>query len=456
MERRLLDSHLLTRCLRSGLGDDLDFELCRIDGESWRRLVDQAVWHGVAPLLYHRLRRSVGLEIPAEPFEKLRDLYLHCLLRNEAISEQLLEIVRETTRSGSPVLILKGAYLSQCVYEEAALRPMGDIDLLARPHDAEKVLRLLEALGYQSAPGTDAIDYSRLYHLRPVSRAESVAVEIHHDLAPHWAPFEHDIDGLWNRSIRTRVDDLDIHHPAPDDLLLHLCTHAAYNDEFRLGVTAVCDVDAVVRKLGSTLDWARLAQTANSDGRSHFAYATLRLSQDLLETPISEDVLVSLLHCEIDEKVVTEAVGYVLSTTGEVPSTVQSVGEAVTPRVQASALIRVSVTGPVGRPGFYALSTDLRLSDVVALAGGATSGADPSRMQIERGQRVLWSREELTSPVADGRTLGDVGVQAGDRIVVEAGGGPGFAAGVQSQFVQQGFRVLSFMMLGGLMGSAIR
>ena len=294
MEVQHLDSHFLTLCLRSGRYEDLHSKLRRINGESWCELVDRAVWHGVAPLLYHRLRRSEDLVIPREHLQRLHDLHLHCLLKNQAISDQLSEIVGEITKAGYSVLVLKGAYLSNCVYEEAALRPMGDIDLLARPHEVEEVQRHLMTLGYRYAAGTKAIDYSRLHHLRPVSRAGSVNVEVHHDLAPERAPFEHDIVGLWDRSTRTRVGDVDLPHLAPDDLLLHVCTHAAYNDEFRLGLPAVCDVDVVVRRLGHKLDWARLIQTANSDGRSGFVYATLRLSRELLETPISEDVLASL------------------------------------------------------------------------------------------------------------------------------------------------------------------
>ena len=268
--------------------------------------------------------------IPQEHLQRLHDLYLHCLLKNQAISEQLSEIVRETTKAGFSVLVLKGTYLSNCVYEEAALRPMGDIDLLAPSHEVEKVQRHLKTLGYRHAAGTKAIDYSRLHHLRPVSRTGSVDVEVHHGLVPEGAPFEHDIIGLWDRSTRTQVGDLDLPHLAPDDLLLHVCTHAAYNDEFRLGLPAVCDVDVVVRRLGHKLDWARLVQTANSDGRSRFVYATLRLSQELLETPISEDVLASLHHDKVDDEVVAEVVGYVLSTTDEVPVTLQSIGETTT------------------------------------------------------------------------------------------------------------------------------
>ena len=153
-----LDSHLFTRCLRRGEADDLHAQLRDIDDESWRELADRAAWHGVAPLLYHRLQRIENLAIPRGHFVRLRDFYLHCLLRNSAILEQISEIVRETEKAGHSVLFLKGAYLANCVYEEAALRPTGDIDLLAPAQDAEGVQRHLESLGYRYAEGTEAID----------------------------------------------------------------------------------------------------------------------------------------------------------------------------------------------------------------------------------------------------------------------------------------------------------
>ena len=330
MSAQNLDSHLLTQCLRRGPNVDLRAKLRRINEEAWRGLVDQAVWHGVAPLLHHKLALLKNLVIPPQQLVRLRDLYLHSLLKNKAILEQLSEIVRETTKAGCAVLFLKGAYLANCVYEEAALRPMTDIDLLARSHDVEKVQRLLKTLGYRYRAWTKAIDYSRLHHLRPVSSTGSVDIEVHHHLAPEGAPFEHDIVGLWDRSTRTRVGDLDLPHLAPDDLLLHVCIHAAYNDEFRLGLAAACDIDAVVHRLGHQLDWDRLIQTANSDGRSHFVYAALRLAQVLLETPISEDVVASLDHGQADDEVLEEVVVYVLSTAVTLPVTFRSMGEVTT------------------------------------------------------------------------------------------------------------------------------
>ena len=244
MEAHHHNSHLLTQCLRHGPDVGLHAKLREINVEAWQELVDEAVWHGVAPLLYYRLEHIGDLIIPPEQFARLRDLYLHSFLMNKAILEQLSEIVRETNMAGYSVLFLKGVYLANCVYEAAALRPMIDIDLLARPPDAGEVQRHLETLGYRHRAGTEAIDFSGTHHLRPLSRAGSVDVEVHHDLAHAVAPFELDIPALFSRSTHTRVGDLDLPHPAPDDVLLHVCTHAAHNNEFRMGLPAACDIDA--------------------------------------------------------------------------------------------------------------------------------------------------------------------------------------------------------------------
>jgi hypothetical protein len=320
--------------------------------------------------------------IPRELGERLRHLYLHSLLKNRAILEQLSEIVRETTTAGYSVLVLKGAYLSYCVYEEAALRPMSDIDLLAHSHDAEKVQRHLNTLGYRYTAESTVIDYSKHHHLRPLYKVGSVDIEVHRDLAPEGAPFEHDIIGLWDRSTSTRVGDLDIPHPAPDDMLLHVCTHAAYNDEFLLGLPAACDIDAVVRRLGHQLDWARLIQTANSDGRSRFAYATLRLTQALLETPISENVFAALDHDQADDEVVEEAVGYVLNTAGEVPTTLKSMGEATTAGAKLKTLWLGLFPPPETLRDIYHLRPETRFQFLYYVVR-------PFDLLLRRGRQVL-------------------------------------------------------------------
>jgi protein involved in polysaccharide export with SLBB domain len=93
------------------------------------------------------------------------------------------------------------------------------------------------------------------------------------------------------------------------------------------------------------------------------------------------------------------------------------------PVVRARALIRVAVAGEVAKPGFYAVATDVVLADAIMLAGGATPDARLDELRVERGDRRLWKPDALQRAIAEGQTLDDLGLEAGDRIVVPRRGG---------------------------------
>jgi protein involved in polysaccharide export with SLBB domain len=88
------------------------------------------------------------------------------------------------------------------------------------------------------------------------------------------------------------------------------------------------------------------------------------------------------------------------------------------PTVYARPLIRLEVLGAVRNPGFYAVPSDVLVSDVVMVAGGPTGNARVDRVRINRGQQVLWDGERLRAAVLDGRTLEQLSVRPGDGVFV--------------------------------------
>jgi polysaccharide export outer membrane protein len=88
------------------------------------------------------------------------------------------------------------------------------------------------------------------------------------------------------------------------------------------------------------------------------------------------------------------------------------------PVVRARALIRLSVLGEVTHPGFYAVPADLVLADALMTAGGPTPDARVETLRIERSGRRLWDGNRLQTEIARGATVDDLGLRAGDRIVV--------------------------------------
>jgi polysaccharide export outer membrane protein len=90
------------------------------------------------------------------------------------------------------------------------------------------------------------------------------------------------------------------------------------------------------------------------------------------------------------------------------------------PTVRAGTMIRISVTGEVGQPGFYAVPSQLLVTDVLAQAGQITGEADIGKIRIERAGRTIWDNQALGPEIIEGRTLDQLGVRAGDRLVVGA------------------------------------
>jgi hypothetical protein len=88
------------------------------------------------------------------------------------------------------------------------------------------------------------------------------------------------------------------------------------------------------------------------------------------------------------------------------------------PVVRARALVRLEILGAVGRPGYYAVPSDVLVSDALMHAGGPSGNADLQRVRLQRGRQVLWEGERMRQAMQEGRTLDQLSVQAGDGIHV--------------------------------------
>jgi protein involved in polysaccharide export with SLBB domain len=101
------------------------------------------------------------------------------------------------------------------------------------------------------------------------------------------------------------------------------------------------------------------------------------------------------------------------------------------PVVHARSLIRLSVQGAVARPGYYSLPTDAVLSDALMSAGGPAPDAKLAKLRIERDGKSIWEGELLRRAVAEGKTVDEIGLRAGDQFVVPRRGGPSVLGGLQ-------------------------
>lgn len=111
--------------------------------------------------------------------------------------------------------------------------------------------------------------------------------------------------------------------------------------------------------------------------------------------------LEGVLRSEVKDKITTEVLRYVKAR-----------------QVEVTPLTRVAVLGEVARPGYFALPSDVPVSEAIMAAGGPTSTADIERSVVRRAQEEIRSSDEIRSALSRGMTLDQFGLNAGDEIVV--------------------------------------
>jgi polysaccharide export outer membrane protein len=122
----------------------------------------------------------------------------------------------------------------------------------------------------------------------------------------------------------------------------------------------------------------------------------------LLELP--DKIVVPLggvLRSELHDRVSTEVLKYVKAQ-----------------QIEVTPLMRVGILGEVTRPGYFAFASDLPLTDAIMGAGGPTPGADVDRSIVRRGTQDYRSEQETRKAIANGLTLDQFGLRAGDVLVI--------------------------------------
>lgn len=264
---------------------------------NWDELVELAIAHGVAPLLYHRLQsQPCGMTVPASVLQTVKQLYIENALRNAQIQQQLVTVLSALYAQGIRIILLKGVYLAAVAYEQMAARTMSDIDLMVAPADMPKVITLLTELGYQPVTPLIELDaYLAHYnHLPCFVKPGAAKVEVHGTLTWPRQRYTIAMTDIWARAYPLHVGGLEITGLDPADLLLYICLHATYQHLLEQGVRPLCDIDAICQRFAATLDWAQVVARAQQWHWMRGVYLTLQLAHDLLATPIPPAVLAAL------------------------------------------------------------------------------------------------------------------------------------------------------------------
>jgi hypothetical protein len=219
---------------------------------------------------------------------------------------ELADILGALRVEGIPVIVLKGAYLAETVYEDRGLRSMRDLDLLVRKCDLSHAEATLFAMGYSRLPGRTA-DVSRRHHLPPLVRSGRTPVEIHWTIENPTEPFDIDVEGLWARATPASIGGQEVLALSPEDSLLHLCLHTAFHHQFVLGLRGCWDILETTRHFGDRIDWVALQERARRWGVEKYVCLTLSLAKELLGVRVPVEVLADLRPHGFDGRLISLA-----------------------------------------------------------------------------------------------------------------------------------------------------
>ena len=226
---------------------------------------------------------------------------------------ELQHIVQVFRAHGIDLILLKGAVLTGTAYPTTSLRSMTDLDLLVRPGDAERALRLIELVGFRCPQRFRFLPpHDDRRRFGPADAEVSVPlqktgtralIEVHTQLesAEPWYPVS--TAQLWKTAQHLDLCGLSCKTLERHEFLLHLIMHLSEHHLFEHGLRALLDVYLWIELHHGRIDWSWIAAEATRRGYAQWVYLTLRLAHDALATPVPAEVFASLRAPEQLEKV---------------------------------------------------------------------------------------------------------------------------------------------------------
>src|SRR5262249_29087581 len=177
-----------------------------------------------------------------------------------------------------------GVGLAERYYQEAALRPVRDLDILVRRPDVAGCVQALEKAGYRPVPGYGKLldaDVLRYFVLQ-YTKDRGPTVELHLRLCRQ-RPYA---DGLsvarvWGRALPIELWGQPARYLDPGDELRYLSYHyAAQHREKRL--IWLVDIVELLETLPPTWDWSRFVDDTIACGLAAPVAVTLGHARDVL------------------------------------------------------------------------------------------------------------------------------------------------------------------------------
>jgi hypothetical protein len=277
-------------------------------GLNWVFILKKLVQSDIAPLAFHNLSGLKNNKIPSWFIEKLKNEYEATLASNLFAWQTLSGMLQLFSENKISVMGLKGIFMSDMLYKNIGLRPMDDIDLMARKQDMADINNLLLADGYSIA----AEHIGEIVYIKNNAASgnhDKIAVEISCCLS---LPRKKNISAefLWNKAQKKELNGFEILYPSIENgvicAALHFFHHisdAFLRDSPPSHIKSILDIHEMLSKKQNEIDWAYLLEFSRKYKIRHILYLSLTLSKIYFNTPVPAEVFNKIKPSFIRDKI---------------------------------------------------------------------------------------------------------------------------------------------------------
>ena len=277
---------------------------------NWTRFAKLLTHNRMATLAAPIIERS-PVEVPVAAQKIINEQAEKYKLSASKLGAALVMYLNAAKTRAIPNIVLKGLWLCEKIYHNAAMRPGGDIDILVPKDKVDACMALLKEQGIgEFWPNLLKDEYFTKHHLHQQRSTPDLSIwfEI------HWA-FDHpytlltvNYESIFERAKSAQLLGAPIQEMSLPDLLLslaiHLVKHAVYlpslieKDDLPRIILAdgmlmyYLDVAEVIRQ--KEIDWDLTVRLAHDWGAVDILGSVLRVCKRYFGAPIPDEVLAAL------------------------------------------------------------------------------------------------------------------------------------------------------------------
>lgn len=258
----------------------------------WDLVLKLAGRHGLAPLLYWRLKGEHAAEVPAGALSRLRGGHLQALRRGILYERELIRILDLLGSRGIDAVGYKGPLLAAMTHQAVGLRSFVDLDILIVQRDLARIFEALGEIGYRPQRNLNRTQWQALlrfdYEAPMVRASDGTLLDLQWASPPRFLSLPVGPGAAGARYATVALGEREFRTLCAEDLLLVLCSHGAKHVWDRL--QWIADVAGIIEATPS-LDWDAVLAGAARWRRRRMLLLGLGLAHDLLETALPERVL---------------------------------------------------------------------------------------------------------------------------------------------------------------------